>query len=133
MSCGARESLSNPARPPIPRLVLPRTALPLRLPVYNSFKHFCERLLRIPHDPAPPPGDEAATRIFLAAPNFYKYLLLLWALKTAGVLLIVLVPFGVPLTVAAATLASQGKPAGWLLLLIPALILALAIIGRLFA
>ena len=101
--------------------------------MYNSFRQFCERLLRIPHDPAPPPGDEAATRIFHAAPNFYKYLLLLWGLKTAGVLLVTCVPLGVPLVVAAVTLSSQGKPAGWLLLLIPALVLAVGIVARVFA
>ena len=101
--------------------------------MYNSFRQFCERLLRIPHDPAPPPGDEAATRIFHAAPNFYKYLLFLWGLKTAGILLIVFGPLGVPLIIAAVALASQGKPSGWLLLLIPALVLAVGIIARLFA
>lgn len=101
--------------------------------MYGSFRQFCERLLRIPHDPAPPPGDEAATRIFHAAPNFYKYLLLLWALKTAVVLLIVLVPFGAPLIAGAVALVSRGKPAGWLLLLIPAFVLAVGVITRLFA
>jgi membrane protein YdbS with pleckstrin-like domain len=101
--------------------------------VYNSFRQLCERLLRIPHDPAPPPGDEAATRIFNAAPNFYKYLLFLWGLKTAGVLFIICVPVGVPLGVAAVALSSQGKPAGWLLLIIPALVLAVGIAARLVA
>jgi uncharacterized membrane protein YdbT with pleckstrin-like domain len=101
--------------------------------VYNSFRQLCERLLRIPHDPAPPPGDEAATQIFHAAPNFYKYLLVLWGLKTVVLVIIVLGPVGVPLIVSALTLASQGKPAGWLLLLIPALVLAFGIVGRLFA
>jgi len=101
--------------------------------VYNSFRQFCERLLRIPHDPEPPPGDEAATQIFRAAPNFYKYLLFLWALKSAGVLLIVCVPVGVPLVAGAVALSSQGKHSGWLLLLIPAFVLMLGVIARLFA
>ena len=101
--------------------------------MYNSLRQLCERLLRIPHDPAPPPGDEAATRVFLAAPNFYKYLLLVWALKSAGVLLIIIGPVGIPLIAGAATLASQGKPAGWLLVLIPALVLAVGATTRLFA
>jgi uncharacterized membrane protein YdbT with pleckstrin-like domain len=100
--------------------------------VYNSFRQFCERLLRIPREPEPPPGDEAAARIFHAAPNFYKYLLLLWGLKTAVALFIILVALGVPLFAGAVTLASQGKPAGWLLL-IPVVVLALGIVGRLFA
>ena len=117
------------------RFVLPPARLQPqpRPPVYNSFRQFCERLLRIPHDPEPPPGDEAATQIFRAAPNFYKYLLFLWALKSAGVLLIVCVPVGVPLVAAAVALSSQGKHSGWLLLLIPAFVLMLGVIARLFA
>jgi len=55
--------------------------------MYSSFRQWCERLLRIPADPEPPPGDEASTRIFRAAPNYYKYLLVLWALTTAFSLL----------------------------------------------
>jgi len=89
--------------------------------------------LRIPHDPTPPPGHETATRIFNAAPNFYKYLLLLWVLKTAVVLLLVFGPFGVPLLVGGVALGSQGNPLGWLLLLIFIFILAVGIAGRLFA
>jgi uncharacterized membrane protein YdbT with pleckstrin-like domain len=56
--------------------------------MYSAFKTLCEDVLRIPSQPQPPPGDEAKTRIFLAAPNYYKYLLVLWALKMAGTLLI---------------------------------------------
>ena len=89
--------------------------------------------MRIPHDSEPLLGDEAATKIFQAAPNFYKYLLFLWGLKSAVVLLIVCVALGVPLIGGAVALSSQGKQAGWLLLLIPAFVLILAIIGRLFA
>ena len=54
--------------------------------MYNVFRQTCEQLLRIPRDPDPPPGDEASTRIFRAAPNYYKYLLFLWALRSAAVL-----------------------------------------------
>jgi membrane protein YdbS with pleckstrin-like domain len=53
--------------------------------MYSGFRNWCERLLRIPPQPDPPPGSEASTRIFLAAPNYYKYLLALWALRTAGI------------------------------------------------
>ncbi len=51
--------------------------------MYNSFRKICERVLRIPHDPAPPPGDEASARVFRAAPAYFKYLLVLWALGAA--------------------------------------------------
>jgi len=52
--------------------------------MYKFFATLCERVLRIPPPPEPPPGDETTTRSFRAAPNFYKYLLLVWGLKTAA-------------------------------------------------
>src|SRR5262245_25502270 len=122
MNCAARVRLLNPRLRPIPRRVPAQARLKLRPAVYKSFRQFCERLLRIPHDPTPPPGDEAATRIFRAAPNFYNYLLFVWGLKTVAVLLLVFGPFGVPLLVGATALGSQGNPLGWLLLLILTLI-----------
>ena len=53
--------------------------------MYKVIRNWCERLLCIPGQPEPPPGDESSTRIFLAAPNYYKYLLALWALRTGGI------------------------------------------------
>jgi membrane protein YdbS with pleckstrin-like domain len=53
--------------------------------MYSGFREWSERILCIPPQPDPPPGDEASTRIFLAAPNYYKYLLAMWALKTGGI------------------------------------------------
>lgn len=50
--------------------------------MYNVFQRLCERLLRIPMDPHPPPGDEASTRIYRAARNYYKYLVALWVLTS---------------------------------------------------
>ncbi|HEX5220454.1 MAG TPA: PH domain-containing protein [Verrucomicrobiae bacterium] len=64
--------------------------------MYSAFKKLCEDVLRIPPAPQPPPGDEAKTRVFLAAPNYYKYLLVLWALKMAGTVLIFFVLFIAP-------------------------------------
>ena len=55
--------------------------------MYSSFRQICERVLRIPHDPAPPPGDEASARVFRAAPAYFKYRLVLWAIGTAFALL----------------------------------------------
>lgn len=51
--------------------------------MYNSFRQFAERLLRIPPDPEPPPGDEASTRLFRAAPAYYQYLLIRVVLEHA--------------------------------------------------
>jgi uncharacterized membrane protein YdbT with pleckstrin-like domain len=65
--------------------------------MYDSIRQFCERALRIPAAPQPPPGDAAQTQIFRAAPNYYKYLLALWALKSAGSLLALVVLGIVPM------------------------------------
>jgi len=51
--------------------------------MYSFIALLCERILRIPPSPEPPPGDEATTRTFRAAPNFYKYLLCVWGIKMA--------------------------------------------------
>src|SRR6185369_11805927 len=50
--------------------------------MYSVFRSTCERLLRIPHDPSPPPGDEASARVFRAAPAYFKYRLVLWGIVT---------------------------------------------------
>ncbi len=100
--------------------------------MFNFFRQFCERLLRIPHDPEPPPGDEASAQLFRAAPNFYKYLLFLWALKTAGALLICL-PVAIAPIVGAVELIKKGNNAGYFLFLIPGVILTLVALFRLFA
>ena len=55
--------------------------------MYKTFREGCERLLRIPREPAPPPGDEASARVFRAAPAFFKYQVVLWGLGSAFVLL----------------------------------------------
>jgi len=41
--------------------------------MYNVFRRFCERVLCIPDDPAPPPGDEASARVFRSAPAYFRY------------------------------------------------------------
>jgi membrane protein YdbS with pleckstrin-like domain len=100
--------------------------------MYNSFRQFCERLLRIPHDPTPPPGDHLSTRIFLAAPNYYKYLLCLWGLRAAVGFFAVIVALVIPFSALAITFTKQGK--GWAVLiwLIPVLIMLLNILSSLF-
>jgi len=52
--------------------------------MFNLVRHWCERLFRIPPEPGPPPGDEARTRVFRAAPNFLRYLKLIWGIGTAA-------------------------------------------------
>ena len=77
--------------------------------MYSGFRQICERVLRIPHDPAPPPGDEASARVFRAAPAFFKYLLVLWAIGAAFVLL-----FGVGFLggINVALMMDKGVPGG---------------------
>ena len=43
-----------------------------------SWRNQLLHVLRVPHDPAPPPGS--APRVFRAAPNYFKLRLLRWAL-----------------------------------------------------
>jgi len=52
--------------------------------MYSAFRTACERVLRIPPDPDPPPGDEGSTKIYRAADNYYKYLLIVWAITSFG-------------------------------------------------
>jgi membrane protein YdbS with pleckstrin-like domain len=59
--------------------------------MYKFFRKIAERLLRIPPQPGTPPGDEASTRVFRAAPNYFKYLVVFWGLKTTAVVLPILV------------------------------------------
>ena len=48
--------------------------------MYKIFRDLCERLLKIPRDPTPPPGDEHSARVFRAAPAYLKYRTVLWAI-----------------------------------------------------
>ena len=44
------------------------------------------RLLRVPPEPAPPAGDAGSLRVFRAAPRYFLYRQLVWALKQVGAL-----------------------------------------------
>ena len=100
--------------------------------MYNSFRQSAERLLRIPRDPTPPPGDHVSIRIFLAAPNYYKYLLCLWGLRASVGFLAVIVAIVIPFSVLAFTFTKQGKAWAVLLWLIPAVVILLNILSSLF-
>ncbi len=100
--------------------------------MYSAFRQACEQLLRIPHDPAPPPGDEASTRIFRAAPNYYRYLLFLWGLKSVAGVVIIVVTLGVPMVGLCLQLGRKGDPWAPLLLLIPLVVLVPVGLGCLF-
>jgi len=101
--------------------------------MYSAFRQLCERVLRIPPEPEPPPGDEAQTRIFRAAPRFYQYLLALWALKTAALLLISSVAMVVPVVGVFASVSKGGSQSAFLILIIPGMVFGGIMIARLFA
>jgi len=90
--------------------------------MYNAFRTTCERLLRIPADPEPPPGDEASTKIYRAADNYYKYLLVVWALSSFAGLLPALIA-----TIACVVAAATSNLNAWVIV-IPAFVLGLMIL-----
>ena len=95
--------------------------------MYSAFRRFCERLLRIPPEPGPPPGDEASARIFRAAPNYYRYLLVKWAVLTCVAMMLALGLVAVP-----AALAVEGLKWALIWLVVHGLLLAVLMLERLF-
>jgi uncharacterized membrane protein YdbT with pleckstrin-like domain len=100
--------------------------------MYKRFRDWCSEILRIPSDPEPPPGDESSTRLFRAAPNFYKYLIFLWALRTIAVVAILL-PTEILPFVTGFDWEKKLRGFAFVVLPLPALIFTIALIQRLFA
>ena len=101
--------------------------------MFKSFRDWSERVLRIPGAPEPPPGDEARTQRFRAAPNYYKYLLAVWGLKSAALLLVLLtLEIGPLVAVFGSDLHEKHLPAS-LILGLPQLIILFFLVGRLFS
>jgi uncharacterized membrane protein YdbT with pleckstrin-like domain len=100
--------------------------------MYKRFRDWCSHLLRIPSDPEPPPGDESTTRLFRAAPNFYKYLIFLWAIRTIAVVAI-LVPTEILPFVTGFDWEKKLRGFAFVVLPLPAVIFTFALIQRLFA
>ncbi len=100
--------------------------------MYNAFRSWAERLLRIPPMPEAPPGDEHAARVFTAAPNFYKYLFVLWGFKTLAAFLSILPMLIVPLIIAMKAKAKHDALVG-ILFTLPAFAVGAVIVLRLFA
>src|SRR3954470_11740777 len=101
--------------------------------MYSSFRRSCERLLRIPADPEPPPGDEASTRLFRAAPNFYKYLLCLALLRILVFLFVIVIALVVPIAIAEFQLAKHGNKWALILWIVPAAAILLHLLLSAFA
>jgi len=90
--------------------------------MYSEFRTACERVLRIPADPDPPPGDEASTKIYRAADNYYKYLLIVWAISSFATILPTLIG-----TIACLAAAATSNLSPWVAL-IPAFFLVVMIV-----
>ena len=63
--------------------------------MYSLFRGLCEKWLRIPPEPQPPPGDEHSARVFRAAPKYLKYLRVMWGIRNGVALLVVLIPLSI--------------------------------------
>jgi len=63
--------------------------------MYRFFRELCEKWLRIPPEPEPPPGDETSARVFRAAPKYLKYLRVMWGIRNGVALLAVMIPLTV--------------------------------------
>lgn len=100
--------------------------------MYKAFRAWTERLLRIPDDPDPPPGDEASTRRFNAAPNYYRYLLVQWVLRTV-IAVGVVVPMEIIPMITSATRAIDRAIPHAFIFHAPALLIAIVLVQRLFA
>ncbi|MBA3542895.1 MAG: PH domain-containing protein [Chthoniobacterales bacterium] len=101
--------------------------------MFKGFRESCERVLRIPGEPEPPLGDEARTQRFRAAPNYYKYLLALWGLKTAAFLVVLVMMELGPLVAVFGTRLHEKHLPSALILGLPQLIILFFLAGRLLS
>ena len=99
--------------------------------MYNSFRHLCERLLRIPPNPGPPPGDEASTNVFRASPSYFKYLFVLWAMRT-GVSILPVIVIGVVFATVSSFVPEKSSIGTGGVIAIAIVILILVLVQRLF-
>ena len=100
--------------------------------MYKAFRSWTERLLRIPDTPEPPPGDETSTRVFRAAPNYYRYLLVTWLLRTL-IAVAVIVPMEIiPMITSMTRVVDRSIPHAFIFRA-PLLIIGIVLAQRLFA
>lgn len=98
--------------------------------MYSVFRRVSETLLRIPPEPEPPPGDEVSARIFRAAPRYLNYLRVLWAIRNAFKLVIVLIPLSILI---GAMIADRQQDSALIVLILGGFILALFAVQALFS
>lgn len=100
--------------------------------MYKAFRNWTERVLRIPTDPDPPPGDEGSTQVFRAAPNYYRYLLVQWLLRTIVAAGVVVPMEIIPMISSLNRVVDRAIPQAFMFRA-PALIIGIVIVQRLFA
>lgn len=100
--------------------------------MYKAFRSWTERLLRIPEAPDPPPGDETTTQLFRAAPNYYRYLLLTWVLRTAIAVAVVVPMEIIPMLSTVSRVLDRSIPSAFIFRA-PLLIMGIVLVQRLFA
>jgi uncharacterized membrane protein YdbT with pleckstrin-like domain len=71
----------------------------------DAFRRWCEKILRIPAEPEPPPGDESTARIFRAAPAYFRLLMIMWVASNLFIFFFFILSIGSGLI--AAILAAQ--------------------------
>lgn len=52
----------------------------------EAWRQWVLEVLRVPPEPRPPAGDPAALQVFRAAPQYFRYRLVLWGLRQLGVI-----------------------------------------------
>lgn len=98
--------------------------------MFNAFRNWSERVLRIPAPPEAPPGDESTTQRFRAAPQYYLYLFITWTIRTVIVLAVLLPAEVIPFINA---FSAQIERLPFAVFRAPAFIVAIALAQRLFA
>ena len=100
--------------------------------MYKAFRTWTERLLRIPDAPNAPLGDETSARRFLAAPNYYRYLLVQWLLRTIIAVAVVVPMELLPLVQSTSRAIDRAIPQAFLFRA-PAFLIGIVLAQRLFA
>jgi uncharacterized membrane protein YdbT with pleckstrin-like domain len=98
--------------------------------MYRFFRELCEKWLRIPPEPEPPPGDENSARVFRAAPKYLKYLRVMWGIRNGVALVAVMIPLTV---ISIALAANREGTAAAVVAGVESMVLAILICQALFS
>ena len=98
--------------------------------MYDLFRGLCEKWLRIPPEPEPPPGDESSSRVFRAAPKYLKYLRVMWGIRNGVALSAVLIPLTV---ISIALVANREGTAAAVVAVVALVVLGILVFQALFS